>query len=42
MTNGTGFYSLKLASGTFGLTAVLIPTYYTNNSIPLSTEYELL
>lgn len=39
VTNGTGYYSLKVASGTFGLTANLIPTYYINNSITVSTEY---
>jgi parallel beta-helix repeat protein len=39
MTNETGFYSLKVVSGSFDLTATLSPTYYTNSSIMVSTQY---
>ncbi len=37
MTNGTGFYSLLLTSGTFDLTAELEPGYYINSSVTVST-----
>ena len=32
-TNGTGFYSLSLANGTYQLTASKEPEYYTNSSV---------
>ena len=38
MTNETGFYSLSLTPGSFDLTAMLEPGYYTNSSVTVSTE----
>ena len=38
MANETGFYSLSLTSGSFDLTAGLVPGYYTNSSVTVSTE----
>jgi len=37
MTNVTGFYSFEVTSGVYELTAKLDPTYYTNNTITVST-----
>ncbi|HWR26645.1 MAG TPA: hypothetical protein VN316_02085, partial [candidate division Zixibacteria bacterium] len=36
-TNTTGFYSFAVTAGTYGLTAKLDPTYYTNNTLSVST-----
>ncbi|MCZ7356134.1 MAG: hypothetical protein O8C66_07270 [Candidatus Methanoperedens sp.] len=36
-TNASGFYSFAVSAGTYGLTARLDPTYYTNNTITVST-----
>ena len=37
-TNGTGFYSLSLANGTYHLTASKEPEYYINNSVVVTVE----
>ena len=37
ITNATGFYSFTVTSGAYELTAKLDPTYYTNNTITVST-----
>ncbi|MCX9081106.1 MAG: carboxypeptidase regulatory-like domain-containing protein [Candidatus Methanoperedens sp.] len=37
MTNATGFYSFAVKAGAYDLTAKFEPTYYTNNTIKLST-----
>lgn len=39
ITNETGFYSLKVVSGTFDIAAEFEPTYYTNSSVTVSTEF---
>ena len=36
MTDATGFYSLALTSGTYNLTATILPTYYTDRAIRVS------
>ena len=36
-TNATGFYSFAVKAGAYDLTAKFEPTYYTNNTIKLST-----
>ena len=36
ITNATGFYSFSLTSGTYNLTAMFEPTYYTNRTITVS------
>ena len=36
MTNATGFYSFALTSGTYDLTTIFEPTYYTNRTITVS------
>jgi len=37
VTNSSGFYSITVLPGTYGLSAILDPTYYSNNSITTST-----
>ena len=37
-TDGTGFYSLSLANGTYHLTASKEPEYYINNSVVVTVE----
>jgi hypothetical protein len=36
-TNASGFYSFAVPSGSYNITATFEPTYYTNNSITVST-----
>jgi hypothetical protein len=36
-TNASGFYSFSVTNGSYDLTATLNPTYYMNNTIPVST-----
>lgn len=38
ITSDMGFFSFAVGSGTFNLAATLDPTYYPNNSVPVSTE----
>ena len=35
-TNASGFYSFTVPSGTYNITAIFEPTYYTNSSITVS------